>query len=66
MAGFLEAGSIAYYTYTPSTTKDTTLFLTVSDHNALCTNIYLSYNENVGPQNFIASSLNKDFMPIRH
>jgi len=44
LAGFLEAGSLAYYTYTANADQDTTLFVTVSDHNTLCTNIYLSYS----------------------
>ena len=52
--GYLDKGSMAYYTYIAKS-GSTTLIFFLSDHNQRCANIFLSMTENPGPKNKIAS-----------
>ena len=52
---FLQAGSFAYYEYTPKI--DTEVIYEISDNNKMCVNLYVSDDPMPGPLNALKTAL---------
>jgi hypothetical protein len=57
VSGYLEANSLAYYTYHVIHEENINFIFLLSDHSGHCANMYLGLSEDVGPKVHIAKSI---------